>query len=134
MTRKEARDNGFKIVFEYEFQRLSAEDLLSLFYELNPDSGKKQTEYLNNLVKMTLAHKEEIDAMIEKYAQGWTLDRLSKVSLSALRIGLCEMMFNEEMPDSIAINEAVELAKIYEGEKSGSFVNGILSSVYKSRQ
>lgn len=134
MTRKEARDNGFKIVFEYEFQKLSAEDLLALFYELNPESSKKQTEYLNNLVKMTLEHKDEIDSLIEKYAKGWTLDRISKVSLSALRIGLCELMFNEEMPDSIAINEAVELAKIYEGEKSGSFVNGILSSVYKSRQ
>ncbi len=134
MTRKEARDNGFKIVFEYEFQKLSAEDLLALFYALNPESSKKQTEYLNNLVKMTLEHKDEIDSLIEKYAKGWTLDRISKVSLSALRIGLCELMFNEEMPDSIAINEAVELAKIYEGEKSGSFVNGILSSVYKSRQ
>ncbi len=134
MTRKEARDNGFKIVFEYEFQKLCAEDLLALFYELNPESSKKQTEYLNNLVKMTLEHKDEIDSLIEKYAKGWTLDRISKVSLSALRIGLCELMFNEEMPDSIAINEAVELAKIYEGEKSGSFVNGILSSVYKSRQ
>ena len=134
MTRKEERDNGFKIVFEYEFQKLCAEDLLALFYELNPESSKKQTEYLNNLVKMTLEHKDEIDSLIEKYAKGWTLDRISKVSLSALRIGLCELMFNEEMPDSIAINEAVELAKIYEGEKSGSFVNGILSSVYKSRQ
>lgn len=134
MTRKEARDNGFKIIFESEFQPMSAEDLLALFYELNPDSSQKQTEYLNNLVKTTLEHKAEIDAMIEKYAQGWTLERLSKVSLSALRIGLCEMLFNEEMPDSIAINEAVELAKIYEGEKSGSFVNGILSSVFKSRQ
>ena len=134
MTRKEARDNGFKIIFEYEFQKLSADALLSLFYELNPDSTKKQIEYLNNLVEMTLKNREEIDSLIAKYAKGWSLERISKVSLAALRIGLCEMLFDENMPDNIAINEAVELTKIYEGEKASSFVNGILSSVYKSRQ
>jgi len=133
MTRKEARDNGFKIIFEYEFQKLTAQELLSLFYDLNPDESC-QTEYLNNLVKVTLAHREEIDGTIAKFAKGWTLERISKVSLAALRVGLCEMLFDDDMPDNIAINEAVELAKIYEGEKASSFVNGILSSVYKSRQ
>ena len=134
MTRKEARENGFKIIFEYEFQKLSAEDLLALFYELNPDSAGKQTEYLNNLVEVTLKNREEIDALSAKYAKGWSIERLSKVCLATLRIGLCEMLYDENMPDNIAINEAIELAKIYEGEKAGSFVNGILSSVYKSRQ
>lgn len=133
MTRKEARDNGFKIIFEYEFQKLTAQELLSLFYDLNP-SESCQTEYLNNLVKVTLAHREEIDGTIAKFAKGWTLERISKVSLAALRVGLCEMLFDDDMPDNIAINEAVELAKIYEGEKASSYVNGILSSVYKSRQ
>lgn len=89
MTRKEARDNGFKIIFEYEFQKLTAQELLSLFYDLNPDESC-QTEYLNNLVKVTLAHREEIDGTIAKFAKGWTLERISKVSLAALRVGLCE--------------------------------------------
>ncbi len=133
MTRKEARDNGFKIVFEYEFQKVSAKELLDLFYSLNPEEDK-QTDYLNNLVETTLEKLEEIDAYITKYAKDWTISRISKVSLAALRIGLCEMVYDEEIADSIAINEAVELAKIYESEKAGAFVNGILSSVYKSRQ
>lgn len=133
MTRKEARDNGFKIIFEYQFQKMSAEELLELFYTLYPDDSR-QTDYLNNLVKVTLAHLDEIDEIIAKYAKGWTIDRISKVSLAALRVGLCEMLFDADIPDNIAINEAVELAKIYEGEKASSFVNGLLSSVYKSRQ
>ncbi|MBQ3225423.1 MAG: transcription antitermination factor NusB [Clostridia bacterium] len=133
MTRKEARDNGFKIVFEYEFQKTSAKELLDLFYTLNPEESA-QTDYLNRLVETTLGNLDEIDGFISKYAKDWSISRISKVSLASLRIGLCEMLYDEEIADSIAINEAVELAKIYEGEKAGAFVNGILSSVYKSRQ
>lgn len=133
MTRKEARDNGFKIIFEYEFQKTGAQELLSLFYELNPDVTA-QTDYLDTLVKTTLDKLPEIDAMIEGNARGWTLERISKVSLAALRIGICELLYNDEVPASIAINEAVELAKVYEGEKASGFVNGILSSVFKAAE
>ncbi|MBR5157755.1 MAG: transcription antitermination factor NusB [Clostridia bacterium] len=133
MTRKEARDNGFKIIFEYEFQKMSADELLELYYSLYPDDSA-QTEYLNNLVRTVLGNLDVIDETIAKYAKGWALERISKVSLAALRVGICEILFDDEMPDNIAINEAIELAKIYEGEKAGSFVNGLLSSVYKSRQ
>lgn len=132
MTRKEARDNGFKIIFEYEFQKESAEKLLELFYELNPEITQ-QKEYLNNLVTTTLENRGEIDAIIQRNASGWALDRISKVSLSALRVGICELLYNKDVPDNIAINEAVELAKTYEGEKAGAFVNGLLSSVFKSK-
>ena len=133
MTRKEARDNGFKIIFEYEFQKLGAQELLALFYELNPDVTA-QTDYLDTLVKTTLEKLPEIDAMIEGNARSWTLERISKVSLAALRIGICELLYNDEVPASIAINEAVELAKVYEGEKASGFVNGILSSVFKAAE
>lgn len=133
MTRKEARDYGFKIVFEYEFQKMSADELLELFYSLYPDESD-QKEYLDNLVRTTLSNLSGIDEIIIKYAKGWTISRISKVSLAALRVGLSEMLFDNEMADSIAINEAVELAKIYEGEKAKSFVNGILSSAYKAKQ
>lgn len=133
MTRKEARDNGFKIIFEYEFQKTGAQELLALFYELNPDVNA-QTDYLDTLVKTTLDKLPEIDAMIEGNARGWTLERISKVSLAALRIGICELLYNDEVPASIAINEAVELAKVYEGEKASGFVNGILSSVFKAAE
>lgn len=133
MTRKEAREGGFIIIFEYEFQKLSAEALLELYYTYRQDvDGQK--EYLENLVHKTLDNLPEIDAVITENLRGWSFSRLSKVSLAALRIGICELLYNEELPEGIAINEAVQLTKDYEGEKAASFVNGILASVTKSAQ
>ena len=129
MTRKEARDYGFKIIFEYEFQKMSADELLELFYSLYPDESG-QREYLDNLVRTTLSNLSEIDAIIIKYAKGWTISRISKVSLAALRVGLSEMLYSD-IDDSIAISEAVRIAKKYEGAKASAFVNGLLSTVYK---
>ncbi|MBE7022052.1 MAG: transcription antitermination factor NusB [Ruminococcaceae bacterium] len=131
MTRKEAREGGFIIIFEYEFQKLSAESLLELYYEYRPEvDGQK--EYLENLVHTTLNHLAKIDAVITENTRGWALSRLSRVSLAALRIGICELLYDKNLPAGIAINEAVQLAKDYEGEKASGFVNGILASVAKS--
>ncbi len=133
MTRKEAREAGFIIIFEYEFQKLSAEELLELYYHYRDDVDA-QKDYLENLVKVTLENRPAIDEHIQKHAKGWSLSRLSKISLAALRIGICELLYNEEIPAGIAINEAVQLAKDYEGEKASAFVNGILSSVNKAKE
>lgn len=131
MTRKEAREGGFIIIFEYEFQKLSAEALLELYYEYRPEVDG-QREYLENLVHTTLTHLDTIDAAISENTRGWALSRLSKVSLAALRIGICELLYDKDLASGIAINEAVQLAKDYEGEKASAFVNGILASVAKS--
>ncbi len=132
MTRKEAREAGFIIVFEHEFQKLDADQLLELYYTYRSEVEGQQ-EYLENLVRTTLEHLPEIDEQIEKHAQDWSLARLSKVSLAALRIGICELLYDDAIADSIAINEAVQLAKDYETQKTGAFVNGILSTVFKNK-
>jgi len=131
MTRKEAREGGFIIIFEYEFQKLPAEELLELYYHYRGEL-ENQKDYLENLVSTTLANLSEIDSAITEHAKGWSLNRLSKVSLAALRIGISELLYNSEIPTSIAINEAVQLAKDYEGEKASAFVNGVLGSVAKT--
>ena len=133
MTRKEAREAGFIIVFEHEFQKLDADSLLELYYNYR-EEVEGQKEYLENLVRTTLLHLPEIDEKIEQNTRGWSLSRLSKVSLATLRVGICELLYNDEIPAGIAINEAVQLAKDYEGEKASSFVNGVLSSVNKANQ
>ncbi len=132
MTRKEAREAAFIIIFEHEFQKLDADSLLELYYDYRPEvDGQK--DYLENLVRTALSHLAEIDEQIEKNIRGWALSRLSKVSLASLRIGICELLFSPDIPAGIVINEAVQLAKDYEGEKASSFVNGVLSSVNKAR-
>lgn len=133
MTRKEAREAGFIVIFEYEFQKLDADQLMELYYNYRSEvDGQK--DYLENLVHATLEHATEIDDLIAQNARGWSLARLSKVTLATLRIGICEMLYNDEIPDSIAINEAVQLAKDYEGEKASAFVNGVLSAIYKAQK
>ena len=132
MTRKEAREAGFIVIFEYEFQKLDADQLMELYYEYRSEvDGQK--DYLENLVRATLEHAGEIDDLIAQNAHGWSISRLSKVTLATLRIGVCEMLYNDEIPDSIAINEAVQLSKDYEGEKAAAFVNGVLSGIYKAK-
>ncbi len=133
MTRKEARENCFKLLFEYEVQKLSADDALALFYELNGDADA-QTEYINSTVNCAIENVEKIDEIIEKFSKGWKVSRLAKVTLAVLRVAICEILYKDDIADSIAINEAVEIAKIYNDEKSAKFVNGILSSVYKSKE
>ncbi|MBE7034977.1 MAG: transcription antitermination factor NusB [Ruminococcaceae bacterium] len=130
MTRKEAREAGFIIIFEYKFQPIAADSLLELYYTYRSDVTE-QKDYLENLVRTTLTNLSAIDALIEKHATGWSLSRLSAVSLAALRVGICELLYDASIPDSIAINEAVQLAKDYETEKAAAFVNGILASVSK---
>ncbi|MBE7036058.1 MAG: transcription antitermination factor NusB [Ruminococcaceae bacterium] len=132
MTRKEAREAGFIIIFEHEFQKLDADQLLELYYTYRSEVEGQQ-DYLENLVRTTLTNLPDIDKQIEENAQGWTLSRISKVSLAALRIGICELLYDDSIADSIAINEAVQLAKEYETQKASAFVNGILSTVFKNK-
>ncbi len=133
MTRKEARENCFKLLFEYEVQKLSAGEALDLFYELTEDvAGQK--EYIDRTVTTAISHIEEIDSVIEKYSKGWKVSRLAKVTLAVLRVAVCELLYIEDIADSIAINEAVEIAKIYGDDKSPRFVNGVLSSVFKGKE
>jgi len=132
MTRKEARKYCFKLMFEYEVQKNDALTLLS-FFEQNGFELKNQREYVETLINTALANMDAIDETIEKNSKGWRLSRLPKVTLAVLRVAVCEILYMDDIPDSIAINEAVELAKTYHDEKSGKFVNGILSSVFKGK-
>ena len=132
MTRKEAREAGFIIIFEHKFQPMPADNLLELYYAYKGEVDD-QKDYLENLVRTTIDHLEDIDALLEQHAEGWSVNRLSRVSLAALRIGICEMLYDDAIADSIAINEAVQLAKDYETEKASSFVNGILGAIAKTR-
>ena len=133
MTRKEARESCFKLLFEHEVQKLTAEEALELFYELTEDV-EGQTDYINNTVNTAIENIASIDAVIEKYSKGWKVSRLAKVNLAVLRVAVCELLYMDDIADSIAINEAVEIAKIYNDEKAGKFVNGVLSSVWKSKE
>ncbi len=131
MNRYDARENAFALIFCSHFQKeLTVDEILELYME---SQEIESDQYFDLLIRTVHERLEEIDAAIEQNLNNWSLRRISKVSLAALRLGVCELLYIEETPDHVAINEAVELAKKYEDVKCGQFVNGVLSSVMKNK-
>lgn len=130
MTRKEAREQAFIIIFEKEFNN---EYTLDEIIDAAKDAELFEAdEFAINIAKETLADIENLDGIISSNLKGgWRIGRISKVSLAILRLAICEMTKFNDIPVSVSINEAVELAKKYAAEEDSSFVNGLLSSVNK---
>ena len=131
MSRILAREDCFKLMFEYEF--LKERNELSLFNMLETDElTDEEKEIVKNEYEGLLQHNAEIEDIISKYLKGYTLQRIYKIDLAILKIAIYEMIYsNQKTPSKVIINEAVELAKKYSTEKSYSFVNGVLASVKK---
>lgn len=87
--------------------------------------------YAESICAGVREHEEALDKLIAQYAIGWTVDRMPRVDICILRVALYEMLYREDVPDSVAINEAVELAKRFGGEHSASYINGVLGSAAK---
>ena len=113
---------------EEHYKSLAQEDAL---YEQLPDD--RQMEYITRLVTLIDAHRDEIDEQIRTYARGWKPERISKTALAVLRCALCEILYMEDIPDSAAINEAVELAKGYDEPDTVAFINGVLGGFMRGR-
>ena len=130
MTRKEAREQAFIIIFEKEFNN---EYSLDEIIDAAAESDLFVTDdFARQLAEKTLAEMDMLDEKITSNLKGgWKLGRISKVSLAILRLAVCEMINFSDIPVSVSINEAVELAKKYAAEEDFSFVNGLLSSVNK---
>ena len=86
-------------------------------------------EYMNTICENLKENKDKIDELINKYANNWSVNRMPKVDLSILRLAICELIFIQEIPSKVSINEAIELAKLYCDDKAPKFINGILGSV-----
>lgn len=127
MTRKEQREQAFCLIFQDLFNNEEALDT----YEENI---AKIGDYSKELFSGVISNKDNLDELINKYSKGWKSRRLPKVNLAILRLAVYEIMFVDEVPDGVAVNEAVELAKTYSGEGDYSFINGILGAVIKGEK
>lgn len=132
MSRKSARESTMKLLFEISWRMDEKDDILGNFLNEN-NLDENDREYINSTVNGTIDHLNSIDSMIESYTKGWKTQRLAKIDLAVLRLAIYEI-YHTDTPESVVINEAVELAKKYGTEKSGAFVNGVLSSVSKDRK
>ena len=128
MTRRKARELAFILLFEMSFTGEPVGTILENAAESRDVEGDA---FALSLAEGAAAHLEEEDTLISAFSRKWNKDRLSRVALSIMRLAIYEMEHEENIPVSVSINEAVELAKKYGGEDDAPFVNGVLGSVAK---
>ena len=130
MTRREAREQAFIVLFEKIF------DNDATISEIVATAKEAELIKINSFAENTLnaveEHFNEIDDIIEANSQDWTLARLPKVSLAILRLAVAEIKYIDDVPNGVAVNEAVELAKKYGTNEDASFINGILGTIAKA--
>lgn len=144
MKRTTAREIAVQLSFYASTSEKDVDELLNEFfnkeyYDTLADENelfaeypeKKQQEYISRLVKTVYDYRIQIDNLIEKYAQGWKPERMSKTAMAILRCAVSEIMYMDDIPANAAINEAVELAKGYDEPETVSFINGILGGIMR---
>lgn len=131
MNRYKAREQAFIIIF----QKLFTKDLsTSELFDFGVSVGIfEEDEFSENIIKLIDTNQEEIDGLIEISSIGWTIGRLPKVSLAVLRLAVCEMLYIDDIPTGVSINEAVELAKKYATPEDASYINGVLGAIAKKK-
>jgi N utilization substance protein B len=130
--RRNARELALKILFQIEVGKFSPEEALATSFEQVRPAAEDQ-EYVTEIVEGVGRESRELDAIISELAEGWRLDRLAKVDKNVLRAALYELRHRTDLPASVVVNDAVEVAKKYSTEDSGRFVNGILGSFLRSK-
>ena len=132
ISRREAREAILSELFSHGYTpEKSAEELEA---ERVRDFGGREDPYITEATAGVLEHLSEIDALIEASAVGWTLSRISRVSLSILRLACFEMLYRPDVPPLVSLDEAVELAKIYDDDNAYAFVNGVLNRAMQSEE
>ena len=128
MSRRELREQIFKLLFRVEFNSL--EDMPEqerLFFEDEEAARDEDADYISNKYHMIQQKLPEIDRQLNERTEGWDTTRMSKVDLTILRLAVYEINYDDSIPTGVAINEAVELAKKFGQDASSGFVNGILA-------
>jgi len=131
-----SRTIAMQSLFLWDFRGKNKNDvkeiLSGVFKNFAPEFNDQG--FSENIIKGVMKKLEAIDVYITKYATEWPLDQITIVDRNILRIGVYELIFNDEIPAKVAINEAIEIAKTFGGESSGKFVNGVLGAIYKDMQ
>ncbi|BCJ95713.1 N utilization substance protein B [Anaerocolumna cellulosilytica] len=130
MSRREIREHLFRMLFRKDFHdEVEMNEQIDLYFESLEEPKEKDLLYLKERFQNILTNISEIDKILEEASSGWKLNRMGKVDLTIMRLAIFEIKFDETVPDKVAINEAVEIAKIFGGDSSGAFVNGVLAKV-----
>ena len=129
MDRKTARAHAMKLIYEWEMGGDGGDETRLNLLEIEP--GERESEYMNRMFTGVVEHVDEIDQKISAFARGWTIERIMRVDLAILRLGVFELSLGE-VPAGVVINEAVELANEFSTDKAGAFINGVLGNISRS--
>jgi N utilization substance protein B len=147
MNRRTARELALGLVFQIDFNRDCAGELIDCF--LTPDSFNRLKEedalfmelpqdeergYIERIARGVAEHMTDIDAYIEKYATGWRIDRIPRMAKAIIRLSIFELLFMDDIPEGVSVNEAVELTKKYEDEDMPGFINGLLGAFIRTER
>ena len=146
MTRADARELAVHLIYGRDFTGEEPEQVVALrlnkeyYAQLSAENeiyadrpSRKQLLYIDTVVAGVANREEELNAQIQQYSIGWNVSRISRLTRAVLQLALYEIQYVEDVPDGVAVSEAVRLAKKYDGDDTGSFVNGILGSFVRGR-
>lgn len=132
MGRREQREQIFKLVFQFEFNdKTEMPEQMKLYLEQEEIQSEKDCTYISDKFEKIQEKLSEIDGLINEQTVGWKTERMGKVDLAIIRLAVYEIKYDDSVPVSVAINEAVELAKKFGQDESSSFVNGVLAKFSK---
>lgn len=139
MSRQQAREDSFKMLFEAKIMGTSAEELLAKFDETLGDGDiweqksvkKRDAEYMSRVLRGIEENEAELNRAITPYLKRWKIERLAKVNIAILQLAFYEALYMDDIPPGVAANEAVELAKKYGGEDAPAFINGVMRSLIR---
>jgi len=130
--RTKARECALKILYAIEIAKEKPEDAIGIFWDNSDPVESDVKDYANVLVRGVAKRREKIDELIAKHATNWQLERMAVIDKNILRFATYELLYSDEMPPKVAINEAIDIAKKYGDRDSGKFVNGVLDKISKT--
>jgi N utilization substance protein B len=129
--RRDSREQAFTIIFENMFNHESVKDITEMAHEVR---GEYIRDYAKELAEHAISNLEQIDNLIQLYSIKWSIDRISKVAVAILRMAIAEVLFVENVPESVSVDEAIELSKKYVDKGESGFIHGVLGAVVDNRK
>lgn len=130
MKRRNAREFSLQLLFQYDFTRKSADDLLGEFWS-DKNVEKEVRDFADDLFRGTVKNMESIDTVLKETAEHWVLQRMAAVDRNILRAACYEIIYRKDIPPIVTINESLEIAKKYSSAEASSFINGLLDKIAK---
>ena len=133
MTRKNARITAFKLLYQIDVQKEETDKIFEIFYGENEIDDEKAKKYIENTVYGVCDNLTVIDEKISRLSVDRAVDRISKVVMACTRLAVYEILYCDDIPDVVSVNEAVEIIKTFESDESAGYVNGILANIIKEK-